>query len=571
MAPLTEYLLDTVYCGTYFTTEDRVEQYGLLYEMWKAQGSPDGEFTATIDDQPVKLNILWDPYYAGYPMILLRHGFRILPWIKPIVSPRTTKGIAITGTGSGKTANVAAAALVYCFLNPGFGFLNAGPRQRQSDLMLGEVEKWVSNAPFLKFVELSKGANQLWKEINGYPTVTIRSPINPDVKSTFICQTIGTDADNILGMGRDWINVDETQLIQNMGAAEPKIVTRMRGTRADGKPTWSKLTCISNPGDNLDFGILVEKYERLAEEHPDRVVVLKDVDASENIYITARQLREMQMAMGEADMERWLGGSMSAIVSDATISEDTLELCRDRAFEERVERVATQRAGLGIMEYELPYDTRRDYMVVGDIGKSALMNLGSLNVPAIMVFDITNFLEEPHALVAFSWLDGKNTYKTWTKKMEYLMMKYRCKAYYDAGNVQSAFEDVGPFQDLPMTVPLYFSGRSGIKDWSLAIITLMMQRGAFRLPYIKALWHQARIYDPRSKKKPDDVMTCFLLFARAIAAEGALWNRFTENFKHEYFDESDEADGTERHPERPYEDEVYVTPVSSSRYARIRA
>jgi len=567
MDSLIEYLFDTEFCGTYFTTEDRVEQYEMLFEVWKGQGSPDEQFTATIEDRPVNLKVLWDPYYGGYPMILLRHGYRVLPWIKPIVSPRTTKGLAITGTGSGKTSNVAIAALTYCVLNPGFGFLNAGPRQRQSDLMLGEVEKWVTNAPFMKFIQISRGANRLWKEVNGYPTVAVISPVNPNVRSTFICQTVGIDADNVLGMGRDWINVDETQLITNMAAAEPKIVTRMRGTRADGKPTWSKLTCISNPGDNLDFGMLIEKYQRLQKKHPDSVVVLTDVPASENIYITRRQLQQMEMSMGEMDIERWMGGSSSAIIDNATISDKILEICHDPQMDKEITRIAKSRDDLGVMEYELPYDPSRDYLAVGDIGKSPLMNLNSLNVPAIMVFDVTNFLEEPHALVAFAWMDGKGTYKTWTKKMEYYVMKYRCKGYYDAGNVQSAFEDVGPFQDMPMTVPLYFSGRPGIKQWALAIITLLCQQGSFRWPRIKGLWHQARIYDPKSNKKPDDVMTCLLLFARAVAVEGALWTKFVENFKHEYFDQEEDQVSKQR----PYEDEVYTTPRSRSRYARVSA
>lgn len=568
LAPLIEYMFDTPFSGTYFTPEDREEQYEVLYDAWVEKGRPDFELEIKIDDRINELKVIWEPYYGSYPMFLLRHGYRVLDWIKPIVSPATTRGIATTGTGSGKTSNVAVVALTYCLIYPGFGFLNGGPTQHQSEMMLNEAEKWTLNARFARFITMRKGANPLWKS-DPYPTITVTSPVNPSIKSEFACQTIGDDANNILGTGQDWINIDETQLVRNMMAAEPKIATRMRGTRQDGRLRWSKITCISNPGDNIDFETFMEKYQDLAKKHPDRIVVMENVDASENMYITKRQLREMTLGMSDADEQRWIGGSRSAIMSDATISVDHLERCRDPLLEERVNKIAQHREDVGIMEYELPYEPGHTYIILGDVGKSRLANLSSMNIPTIMVFDITDFLERPHPLVAFAWMDGGNTYKTWTDKFRYYIMKYHAIGYYDAGNVQSALEDVGPFRELKdVTDAIYFSGKPGTKRWALAVMQILISRGVFAWPKIKALWYQAKIYRTDSKKIPDDIMATLLLFAMVMGKEGTLWNRFIEVYRADY----DEAKDTRVVEEQGFSPkEELEQPAPASRYARVLA
>lgn len=562
--PFIEHFFRTPRSGTWYTRDDRVEQFSVLYEVWRKVGQPEDKFDAEIENRVMGLEVVWDPYYDGLPMFLLPHGFRILDWIGDFVSPQITRGAVTTGTGSGKTANVAVAALAYCALLPGFRFLNGGPTQHQSDLMLGEAVKWATNAPFEKFLERGRGANPYWVEKH-YPTIRVHTPFSDDIVSTFICQTIVEDANNILGGERDWINIDEAQLVENMLAAEPRLVTRMRGTRESGLPRWTKLTFISNPGDSIEFLELIERYQRLAKKRPNSVLVMQDVPATLNIYITTRQIEEMRMTLSDRQQRQWLSGSIDAVITNAEIPRRLLEGCRDRAMDEYVEKHGKLDEDFGILEYELPFEPGNSYLVVGDAGKSPLNNLSSLNVPCLMAFDVTKF-PVMIRLVAFSWIDKADSYKFFTDRLQYLTLKYRCKGYYDAGNIQSAFEDVGPFANLPFTEGIYFSGSPGKKQWSLAVVMLMLQHRVFRWPMIKGLWHQGRIYDLHSKKKPDDIVTCLLVLTRVFAKEGTYWTDFVEHFGWEFEEAQDDDEKAQGESEFP-EDELEIQ-IPVDRYSR---
>jgi hypothetical protein len=565
-APFIEYYFGTEFSGTWYTPEDRPKQYGVLHAVWAGLGKPEEGFSGIIGDIETPLRVVWDPYYGTYPMFLLQHGFRVLPWIQPLVSPQVTKGAVTTGTGSGKTCNIGVMGLTYCALMPGFRYLNGGPTQHQSDLMLGEIVKWATNAPFVKFIERGRGTNPWWVE-RPYPTIRIHSPIDPSTPSTFVCQTIAQDANNILGGERDWINIDEAGLVANITAAEPRLVSRMRGTRASGLPRWTKLTWTSNPSDSIEYVQLMEKYERLMLENPDTALVMENVPAELNVYITKRQMDQMRLGMTQREQERWLSGSMDAVLGSSEIPRQLLDNCMDPELNEYVEKIGEYTDDFGLMGYELPYERERDYVVVGDVGKSPLIRLNSMNVPCLMVFDITDF-PDAIQLAAFSWIGSAESYDLFTNKMTYLMTKYRCVGYYDAGNVSTAFEDVGPFADIPFTEDVYFSGRAGKKQWSLAVCVLLMQHGAFRWPFIKGMWHQARVFDITSKKKPDDILMCLLIFAYVLGMEGTLWSKFTKRFKWE-FDDVPDAPAPMLEEDFFMEEDEYRPPLN--RYSRISA
>jgi len=545
MGLFIEYYFRLPFSGTWFTTEDRVEQYDILHQVWVGLGKPDEIFDAEIGDKLAEIRITWDPYYGEYPMFLLHHGFKTLEWMQKFLSPGVTHGVATTGTGSGKTAGVAVYALACCAVIPGFRFHNAAPTQYHANLMLGEITKWVGTDAdkFRKFIKLSKGANELWNEREGYPVITIQSPLNPKIQSSFSCQTVGQNANSILGREQDWINIEEAQLMYNITDAEPKLATRLRGTRATGLPRWSKQTWISNPGDNPEFIGLIEKYKELEKDGMAGVLVLEDVPSDVNRYITKRQLEKQRLTMSQREIDRWMGGQMSAVREDSEITTAMLEACKSDELTKEVDKVGKFADDLGLVRYELPHEPDRHYVVVGDVGKSPRSALSSMNVPAIMVFDVTNFLEEPCRLVALRWIDGKGSYEPFVTSMKYLILKYRARGYYDAGNVQTAFEDVGGFEDVPYTEPVSFAGHASIKKWAVAVTSILMQNGLFEWPYIKALWYQGRIFRVASKKNPDDLIACLLVFSRVLQIEGTLWNRFVSRFDWDVEDiKEDEVD-----------------------------
>jgi len=657
----TEHYFRLPWSGTWYTPEDHVVQYEAMYDVWRNLGEPEERFEVVIEDKPVEMRVSWDPYYGGYPMFLLPHGFRTMPWMREFLDLHITKGIAVTGTGSGKaqpldakvltpwgweymgnlstggvvvgrdgqvkrvlgvypqgvrptytvmlegcisteadeehlwqlhdhsivttadlcpdhyipvmgntpkrvisvrhtgedevqcidveddlyvtddyivthnTAGVAIRALTYCALFPGFRFLNVAPGQVQADLALGEVSKWAGNTEFRKFIVESRGANPLWKE-KPYPMVSVE--VVEGYPSTFICQTVKQDATAVLGGERDWINADEAQLLQGIEEAQEIFATRLRGTRGTGVPRSTKLTWITNPGHNPELMSLMDQYRDLEEKGDKGVLVLEGVDTSDNIYLTKRQKEEQRKVLNQRAKDRWHGGQMSAVLQNAEIGEDLLENCYDKRLDEWTQKHGKYIDGWGLMEYSRPYQQGHTYVVAGDTGKSSIVSMNSQNIPCIMVFDVTQFLDDPMELAAFYWFDGQGTYDTFVKKFLNTMWKYQAAGYYDATNVQTAFEDLDERFSYAPTTPIFFSGTSGPKRWAVAIAVQLMSERQFRWPRIKSFWHQARIFEYASRKKADDIIATLLVFALALRTEGTLWSRFVEvyNWDEEEFD-----------------------------------
>jgi hypothetical protein len=425
------------------------------------------------------------------------------------------------------TSGVAVFALMCCALFPGFRFLNVAPTSEQAGFMLGEIEKWAGNTSFRKFIKESRGANPLWKE-KPHPTVTIE--VYEGYPSLFICQTVGRDATGIQGGERDFINFDEAGLLENIEQAIPILVTRLRGTRSTGDPRWTMLRWISNPSQNPELLALLEDYEKKQRE-TGNAIALRDVHSSVNIYLTQKQIKQQAEAMDSRMADRWHGGSMEAAFDTIGIAERLIEGCKDEDLDERVREVGQYDDGLGLQHYILPPKPEHDYMVVGDVGKSTLRSMSSMNVPCVMVLDVTDFLEKPIEVAAMWWADGEGSYKTFVDWMKAGMLLYRAPGYYDAQNVQTALEDLaGGFENWP-TTPVYLAGQARGKSWGLTVLTQLMDDGMFAWPYIKALWYQARIYDPKSQKKADDIIATLLTFAMALQVEGALWDKLAARYK----------------------------------------
>lgn len=518
--------------GTWYTPEDRVEQYSAMYDVWSELGQPEEKFTVEIDSKPTELRVSWDSYYSGYPIFLLPHGFRTMPWMRQFLAPETTKAIAVTGTGSGKTAGCAIRALTYCALYPGYRFLNVAPGQAQADLALGEVSKWAANTEFKKFIRMSRGANPLWKE-KPYPTITI--DVVDGYPSMFTCQTVKGDATQVLGGERDWINADEAQLLEGIEESQEILATRLRGTRSTGAPRATKLTWITNPGHNPELMSLMDQYRDLQEKGDKSMLVLEGIDTKDNIYLTKRQREEQAKVLNKRSLERWHGGLMSAVLQNSEIGEEPLEQCFNQEMHDWCYNPENDQCkivgGLGIMEYYRPPKAGHAYVVVGDTGKGNIASLNTQNVPAIMCFDVTHFLEKPMELAAFAWFDGDNNYETFTSKMLKMMARYGATGYYDAGNIQTAFEDMDERFARAPTTPVLFSGMGNQKRWAVAIAIQLMNDQQFRWPRIKAFWHQARIFEYASKRKADDIIAALLVFCLALRLEGTMWSRFVEVYK----------------------------------------
>ncbi len=557
----TEFFFQLPMSGTWYTTEDRPEAYTALHEAWLEVGSPDTEFSVTIEGSEIQFRVAWDRYYGSYPMFLLPHGFRGLPWVKRLLSPDINIGVAVTGAGTGKTTEVAIAALTYCALYPGFRFLNVAPTATQADLMLGEVDKWASNTQFAKLIKRTRGVNPLWVQRTGLTTIAVE--VHEGYPSTFVCQTIGRQGKGILGGERDWINVDETQLVDDLERVREIFATRLRGTRSTGIPRWSKQTYITNPGRNPELISMMEQLDEAVKNGSENILVLRTVDSSENIYLTKRQLDNQRKSLVSGrSIDRWIGGDLAAVFADGELSEDLLELCRSKNMDAFVDEFGVFDDVVGLVQYEMEWDPSKSYIVIGDVGKSSRITLSSQNVPCVMVFEMPNdFLDKPCRMVAFYWFDGGGSYKTFLNVTKRAMLKYRSQLYYDATNVQTAMEDFDDAYGKLPTTPIFFSGGVGPKRWAISVLIMMMSDKLFEWPYIKAFWHQARIFDPSNRKNASDIIATLLVMLLAFRVEATLLDKLVERYGWDP-DEEEDIYVEEK-------DQFSATYIPHDRYSRI--
>jgi hypothetical protein len=308
----------------------------------------------------------------------------------------------------------------------------------------------------------------------------------------------------------------------------------------------------------------MEVYDDLVEKGHKDVLVMREIPTDVNVYITKRQMEQQKLEMTQREQDRWHAGDLAAAFADAELDERLFEQCRSKVMDEEVDRIGTFDDTVGLVQFETPWQPGHDYVVVGDVGQNDLAGLGTMNVPCVMVFEVTDFLEKPCKMVAFYWFSGNGSYKKFVKVMKSAMMRYRAYGYYDATNVATALEDFqGSFEEWP-TTPIFFSGTVGPKRWAIAIAVQLMQDGLFEWPYIKGMWYQARIFDASSRTQPDDVIATLLVFALSLRVEGVLWDALVNRYHWEVEDDEDDELAQFR---KFHDEEVYVAP--DDRYSRL--
>lgn len=521
----TEYYFRLAFSGTRYTPEDRVEDYSMLHEAWLAVGKPERDLTIRVDGKSVAFKVLHEDY--SEPTFLLPHGYVLAPWAQIMAHALIVDGkrivVAEGGAGGSKTSSVGILGMSFCALIPGFDFLNVAPTTTQAQDMLEDVEKWATGSEFERFI-VKPNTGRLFK-LKPFPTMVVQ--IGDSVKSTFGCMTLGIHGDYILGKDKDWLNVDEAGLVQGIGEAIPRLVTRLRGVRRDGRPRWAAMSFITNPHLNPSFQRLLKRAKLRAQE-PKSLYYYARPRTVDNPSITAKQIKIQREMIDPADRARWHDGDRSAIEIAGEIPPVLIENCHDEGLdaimEEAVIRgdpnvVYTRRENMGIMHWQLPPDPDAAYIVAGDPGTNSPLKMGLNNVPVVIVVDVTEFPENPARLRAFHWIDGEGTYGPWKSCMQEMMDTYKCMGCYDATGTQSSFAQSQDFHNYNLW-PLPMGG--GVKALARTLFKLMCGDGFYAWPYLDGLWHQASVYreyGPGVKGIPDDIIcTLFVLsyFLRLI-------------------------------------------------------
>lgn len=521
------------YSGTRYTSEDRIEDYEVLFRLWQEQGKPDREFTIRVGDRDMAYLVEWDTYYSGYPTFLFQHGYLFLPWALEALTSGCQILIAEGGTGSSKTSAVGISGIMACALYPGCDILNVAPTLHQATDMIEEITKWVDGTEFEKFVELTQG-KQLWKH-KPFPTMTIDAY---GIRSTFSCMTLGIHGDFILGKDKDRVSCDEAGLVRGLDAALPPLITRMRGIRPTGQPRGVPPFVLfgSNPHrGNFGWDNLKEKAKT---RNGDGVWYFANPKTTDNVYITKRQISLQHEFLDGEQRERWHEGSDEMFKTQGTIPEVVIEECHQPYLDDLLVQLRESggpyeyREGMGIIHYELPPsdDTERVYLAWGDPG-TANCTPRANNVPTVGVFDITGWPRQPATLVALRMIDGGGRYNPWVSEMARLIIKYHCRmGAFDATGQGKSFQEWPEFDLLPI-FPVTLSG--GNKGTAKTSFILFAGNGLFAWPRIEPIWSQANAYRETGvgvNKIPDDVIAG--LFVGTFYLRYQFWGELSKMFPH---------------------------------------
>ena len=449
-------------------------------------------------------------YYGADPVFLYRHGYLFLPWAIDMLTSGKQIAVVEGGTGCAKTSTLGISSIIQCALWPGVDILNVAPTTSQATDMLQEVAKWVEGSEFERFIQRT-AAGDLYK-YKPHPMMSI----NVFGKtSTFVCMTVGTEGNFVLGKDKDAIRVDEASLIMNIGAAIPRLVSRVRGIRSSGKPrgVLPHIAFITNPHDgNWSFDELKRKATEQTDDPKSKYFFVRP-RSSDNVYITKKQM-EFQMEMMDAqEQRRWLDVRDDVFATMGSIPIVLIQNCHRTYLDELLNRMRAEqsefyhdREGMGCIHYELEADETRDYIVWGDPGTANAMSLALNNVPTVGAFDITDFPKKPAVLVAMRMIDGGGKYSPWINEMKRLIVKYKALGVYDATGMGKAFGEWPDMADYPL-YPVTLAGLN--KQTSKTMFMLFCGKGLFAWPKLQVLWHQANAYresGPGVHKIPDDVL-----------------------------------------------------------------
>jgi hypothetical protein len=523
--------------GTRYTPEDRVEDYEVLHTLWQEQGKHDKEFSVRAGTRDMAYRVEWDQYYSGYPVFLMPHGYLFLPWALEALTSNVDILIAEGGTGSAKTSTVGISGIISCALYPGAAILNVAPTQHQATDMLDEITKWVEQSEFRKFVKLTLG-----KQLFSHKPFPIMRIDVYGIESTFGCMTLGTHGNFVLGKDKDRVSCDEAGLVMGLDAEQPKLVTRMRGTRPTGQPRGvaPNVLFISNPHPgNFGWDSLKDKAKKRMQDKERRIRWMYVQPATEqNVYITNRQMELQREFLDEEQIQRWHMGSDEMFKTQGVIPEVGINECHHPGLDDALEELRDSggpyeyRDGMGCIHYEFPPNDDKTwrYLAWGDPG-TANATARANNVPTAGVLDIQGWPRRPATLVAFRMIDGGGKYNAWVTEIARLIIKYRCvMGAYDATGYGKSFEEWPELEQLPL-FPVNLAG--GNKATSRTSFNLFAGNGLFAWPRVEPIWAQANAYretGPGVHAIPDDVISG--LFVATFYLRYEFWEELTKMFPH---------------------------------------
>ncbi len=535
-------------------------------------------YTLTAGDEAIFAKAATDARFFGDFYL---GGFIMFPWQLRMHHASQWEHTIIGGYGCGKTVAVAHSAVIHATMTPHFKFMNTASVAEQSKQMFSSIiSNWEETRWWERFVF----------KINErpYPKITIKYIIpsragsgeHKPRKSRTVTQTLEfmsaqDQGKKILSWEGDWMCIDEAGLLTDEQLAEAirNLGSRLRGT-IHKRARMGRLTLLSNSWDNQVMWNRFDKHELAPNAYLSETVKTK-----QNTAITPAQLEAIRSRLDDPDEEeRWLEGARPK-PRGKEFSGAAIEACTDDTLDELMEsllkddRWASQtnmqkHETAGVVEWQLPYDVSRQYLIVGDPGQGYAPKR---NAPVVMVWDVTDFVEldkmsdqvfglrcdvchTPYAppaegvlhmvcsickqplritippkhnktlrgrgtfrgkaiLRAFWWGDGQGQFRNFGDKFLHWKHTYRClDATFDSTGTQTNIHEIFSLLEEEMIYGTSLSGKN--KFTGLVTLKLLLERAKLAFPRgIRGIPYQLGTYKIPDKGIAQDLVSAMTIMA----------------------------------------------------------
>lgn len=521
--PFTDYYLRGPMTGTWWLPGDKRPNfrkgYETLLKAWRKQGK-----TASVEVGEVQYAVYKDHDrsrdYPDLPAFHHHHGFIFLPWQLEFHNDRTPVRTLLGGYGSGKTMSMVASLLIHAATLPGFRAFGLAPQSKQANEIYRLARQLTAGTLYEQRFVLGAPASPNGRIEVGNDFVMASDRALPN---TIECYPILNQEDSLLTLTGDCAIVDQAEKFEDLGSIIREIGTRFRGRdMATGRERLGTITFIANSEDNQS---LWDIYD-MAEEDPKNY---KSYSPStyDNPGLTERDIQRYEMQVGgdkESIRVHLMGGR--PLGNGKQFSKAVMELMRDPSLDAEMHSgLLLERPGytmlvqklVGPIEWLLPYNPNRRYLVISDPGTE---NAPNRNSPCIFVWDITDFPGQrqdmkPARLVGFVWGGGNGDIKNWANRYHEMVHRYHAIATngFDATGFQAGYDQwLFALQDL-LAEKITLAGNN--KAMCLNAAKMLASRGLMKMPAeISGIYAQLMRYDlPEPANLKQDLVMAFIMSA----------------------------------------------------------
>jgi hypothetical protein len=353
--------------------------------------------------------------------------------------------IVVGGFFSGKTLGIGVSMFVWgCQTYPDFRFLGVANTLKQSRYMYDKIIALARNTPAERLIFSAP--------LTPWPRIEIKFWWDDTLVESYLewgSLDNKTASEAISGFEGDIICIDEAFQIPNLEDMLTILGTRVRGSFR-GRERVGRFIMLTNSWEN-PYGWYL--WDLASSDPMDHLSIL--VASKHNHNVTPDQLRRAAARIPEDERDRFLEG-IRPQGKGIYFSNDSIYACEDALIGQLAEDFVRSQVpgwnviyqhGAGIVYYTQPPEKGHKYLMFGDPGTKGAPNR---DAPVWIVWDVTNFPNEPANLVAFWWGNGKGQIIAFIGTMVRFILMYRP---YMAG-----MDSTGTQKNAAMAINLHLRG-----------------------------------------------------------------------------------------------------------------